>query len=102
MYCLHSPSWWQSHWNKTEIVDVELADSMPDGWQVGSEWQVVVAPKNLVEISAVESDAGNYLGYVGSLSKAARCEAGWDYLQSIPTNYIAQPLLRSGETRTIR
>jgi len=31
MYCLYSASWWRSHWEKMELVNVELADAMPDG-----------------------------------------------------------------------
>ena len=73
MYCLHSSLWWQSHWKKTGIVDVEIADSMPEGWQqLWLQRQAVVAPTNLVEIRAVESDAGNYLGYVRSLVAGGR------------------------------
>lgn len=95
MYCLHSPAWWQSHWRRSGIVDVELADSMPDGWRVWLEWQAVVAPKNLVEIRAVESDAGNYLGYVRVVSRRRHDAKLDDIVASIPSNYIAQPLLRS-------
>jgi Cyclopropane fatty acid synthase and related methyltransferases len=99
MYCLHSASWWQSHWKKTGIVDVELADSMPDGWQIWLEWQAVVAPTNLVEIRAVESDAGNYLGYV-RVAGRRRQDAKLDgIVDSMPANYIAQPHLRSGDSR---
>ena len=29
MYCLHSASWWRSHWEKMGIVDVELATQCP-------------------------------------------------------------------------
>jgi SAM-dependent methyltransferase len=102
MYCLHSPSWWHSHWKKTGIVDIEVADSMSDGWQVWLDWQAVVAPENLVEIRAVESDAGNYLGYVRIAGRRRREAKLDDIIQSITANYIAQPLLRSSETKTPR
>lgn len=102
MNCLHSPAWWHSHWRKTGIVDVDLADSMPDGWKVWLEWQAVVAPENLVEIRAVQADAGNYLGYV-RVAGHRRREAKLDeIIQSIPTNYVKQPFLRPSETSTIR
>jgi hypothetical protein len=74
-----------------------LADSMPDGWQVWLEWQAAVAPTNLVEIRAVESDAGNYLGYV-RVAGRRRQDAKLDgMVDSIHANYIAQPHLRSGD-----
>ena len=31
--CLHSAAWWRRHWERTGFVDVELADTLPDGWQ---------------------------------------------------------------------
>jgi SAM-dependent methyltransferase len=98
MYCLHSHSWWQSHWKKTGIVDVELADSMPDGWQVWLEWQAVVAPKNLVEIRAIESDAGKHVGYVRVVSRRRQDASVDGIIDSVPTNYVPQPLLRSTHT----
>jgi len=58
IYCLHSPSWWQSHLKKTGIVDVEAADSMPDGWQRsgfdGRQWlrRTILSksePSNLIQ-----------------------------------------------------
>jgi len=100
MHCLHSPSWWHSHWTKTGIVDVELADSMPDGWRIWLEWQAVVAPNNLVEIHTVESDAGNYLGYVRLVGRRRQDARLDEIIQSVPTNYIPQPFLRSKETST--
>ncbi len=27
----HSPGWWRHHWTKTGLVDVEVADTFPDG-----------------------------------------------------------------------
>ena len=97
MYCLHSALWWQSHWKKTKIVDVELADSMADGWRLWLQWQAAVAPNNLVEIRAVESDAGNHLGYV-RVAARRRPDAKLDEnVQSFSTTYIRQPLMRSAK-----
>lgn len=45
MYCLHSAPWWRAHWGKAGIVNVDVADSMPDGWRFWLQWQRVVAPK---------------------------------------------------------
>ena len=39
--CLHSAAWWRRHWERTGIVDVELADTLPDGWRLWREWQTV-------------------------------------------------------------
>ena len=94
MSCLHSADWWQRHWARTGIVDVELADSMPDGWQPWLQWQRVVAPENLVEIHAVESDQGSYIGYVRAIGRR-RLDVRLDEpVTAVPTTYIRQPLLR--------
>ncbi|MCA9510156.1 MAG: methyltransferase domain-containing protein [Myxococcales bacterium] len=29
--CFHAPAWWRRHWAKTGLVDVEVADAVPDG-----------------------------------------------------------------------
>ncbi|HTD61769.1 MAG TPA: methyltransferase domain-containing protein [Gemmatimonadaceae bacterium] len=63
-WCLHSAAWWRSHWAKTGIVDVEVADSMPDGWQVWLNWHKSEYPDNAAEIRSLEADRGEYMGYV--------------------------------------
>ena len=45
-------------------MDVELADTMPDGWHFWLDWHRAIAPDNATEIKAVEADEGRYLGYV--------------------------------------
>lgn len=95
MYCLHSAPWWRSHWEKMGIVNVELADSMPEGWQFWLQWQNVVAPENLLEIRAVESDVGRYLGYVRAVGRRRHDAKLDDIIQSASTKYTAQPLFRS-------
>jgi cyclopropane fatty-acyl-phospholipid synthase-like methyltransferase len=97
MCCLHSAAWWRRHWERTGIVDVDLADSLPDGWQIWRDWQVAIAPNNTVEILALEQDQGTYLGYVRLLAHR-RAEARLeDPIVSVPTHYANKPLLRAGE-----
>lgn len=100
MYCLHSAAWWRSHWEKMGIVNVELADNMPDGWKSWLQWQNVVAPDNLAEARAIESDGGAYMGYVRVVARRRQDAKLDEIVQSVPTAYTAQPLLRSGLTRT--
>jgi cyclopropane fatty-acyl-phospholipid synthase-like methyltransferase len=94
MYSLHSAGWWHSHWQKTAIVKVEVADSMPEGWRFWLQWQDVVAPDNLVELRAVEEDAGRYLGYVRAVAKRRQDAKLDEIIQSVPSKYIAQPVFR--------
>ena len=67
---------------------------MTDGWRLWLQWQLAVAPENLVEIRAVEADQGNWLGYmrvVGLRRAEAKLE---EPITSLPAQYIARPLLR--------
>jgi len=77
MYCLHSAPWWRSHREKMGIVNVEPADSMPDGWQFWLQWQNVVAPENLAEIRALESDAGGGTSVTFALSDDGDTMRSW-------------------------
>jgi len=95
MYCLHSASWWRSHWEKTALVNVELADSMPDGWKFWLQWQNVVAPENLTEIRAIERDGGELMGYVRAVARRRKDAKPDDIILSVPTKYTMQPLLQS-------
>jgi len=97
LWSLHSAAWWQRHWERTGIMDVEQADTMPDGWQLWLGWHQAIAPDNEVEIKALEIDSGRYLGYVrlvGRRRAEARLE---DPVTSLPAQYTKKPLLRSEE-----
>jgi hypothetical protein len=75
-------------------MDIELADTMPDGWRLWLNWYRVVAPDNEVEISALEADGGRYLGYV-RLVGCRRVEAKLeDPIVSLPAHYTKKSLLR--------
>jgi cyclopropane fatty-acyl-phospholipid synthase-like methyltransferase len=92
--CLHSAAWWRNHWERTGIVQVDVADTLAEGWQFWRDWQLVVAPDNAVEITAVEEDRGRYLGYVRVVGRR-RPEARLDEpIVSVPTKYTKAPLLR--------
>jgi hypothetical protein len=95
LWSLHSPVWWRRHWERTGIVDIELADTLPDGWQRWLDWHRVVAPDNEAEIKALEADRGNYLGYVRLVGRRnARAELQ-DHVVSLPAHYTKAPLRRS-------
>ena len=96
LWCLHSAPWWRRHWERSGIMAVELADTMPEGWQAWLEWQRTICPDNHTEIKAVEADRGTYLGYVRLVSRR-RVEAHLEEpMVSIPAQYTKKPLLRSG------
>jgi SAM-dependent methyltransferase len=96
MSCLHSAAWWRRHWERTGILDIdmELTDSMPEGWRLWLQWQLIIAPENLVEIRAVEADQGNWLGYVRAIGRRRPNAKLDEPVTTLPTMYVPQPLLR--------
>jgi SAM-dependent methyltransferase len=97
LWCLHSAAWWRRHWERTGIVEVDSADTMPDGWQRWLDWHRVVAPDNAVEIRAIEADGGRYVGYVRVAGRRNGQAKLADHIVSLPAQYTKKPLLRSGE-----
>ncbi len=99
LWCLHSADWWRRHWERPGILDVQVADTMPDGWQVWLDWHKTGFPDNRTEIQALEADAGRYLGYVRVVGRRREQvklqEYCWpDPLRSLPVEYAKKPLLR--------
>jgi|SRR5262249_9971422 len=97
LWCLHSAEWWRRHWERTGILQVELADTLPDGWQFWLAWHRVVAPNNATEIAAVEADRGSYLGYVRAVGRLIAGVQLEEPILSVPAQYAKKPLLRTRE-----
>jgi ubiquinone/menaquinone biosynthesis C-methylase UbiE len=97
LWCLHSAAWWRRHWERTGIMKVELADTMPDGWQVWLDWHRATAPDNAAEIQALEADRGSYLGYVRVVGRRQEQISLAEPIVSLPAQYVKKPLLRGEE-----
>jgi cyclopropane fatty-acyl-phospholipid synthase-like methyltransferase len=85
MACLHSSHWWHKQWQRSGLIDVKIADDMPNGWKHWLQWQQTICPENRVELEAVAADQGRSLGYircVGSLRPNASFEQP---IPSVPT-----------------
>ncbi|MEJ7828196.1 MAG: class I SAM-dependent methyltransferase [Segetibacter sp.] len=95
LWCLHSAAWWQRHWERTGFVEVELADTMPDGWRFWLAWHQAIVPDNNVEIKAIETDSGHNLGYVRVVGRKRFGMEAEEPILSIPTQYSKKPLLRN-------
>ena len=67
-FSFHTAAWWRCHWEQTELVEIEAADTQPDGWR---HWLAFEQAKKAAgtnrhddEILALEADQGRYLGFV--------------------------------------
>lgn len=96
MWCLHSAAWWRRHWERTGIVEVEVADTMADGWQVWLDWHRACYPDNVVEIQALEADRGDTMGYTRLVARRRPEAVLEQVLTSVATDYVYRPLLRTG------
>ena len=94
LWCLHSAVWWRRHWERTGILDVELADTLPNGWQFWRDWLRLIAPENVVELRALEADAGAWLGYVRVVGRRRAGAQLTEPVVSVPMQYAKKPLLR--------
>ncbi len=103
-WSFHSAAWWRRHWERTGIVGIEVAETMPDGWKRWVEWQRAVAPDNTAEIQAVEADAGRTLGYIRVMGRRRDGVALEDYCWPdtlktlVPSQYTRKPLLRGNNS----
>jgi cyclopropane fatty-acyl-phospholipid synthase-like methyltransferase len=97
LWCLHSAPWWRRHWERTGILEIEVADTLPDGWQRWRDWLNVVAPDNATEIQTLEADRGRYLGYVRLVARRRLGPPLDEPIVSVPTTYTKKPLLRNVE-----
>jgi hypothetical protein len=93
-WCLHSPAWWRRHWEKTGLIEVELADALPEGWQRWLQWQRVICPENAVELTAIEADQGRNVGYARAIGRRRALEVCDITDHVIPANYVKAPLRR--------
>jgi SAM-dependent methyltransferase len=94
VWCLHSAPWWRRHWERTGILSIEMADTMPDGWQRWLDWHRVVAPDNAAEIAALEADRGRYMGYVRVVGRRRPEVQLGEHTVSVASEYVKAPLLR--------
>ncbi|HEX2035317.1 MAG TPA: methyltransferase domain-containing protein [Chloroflexota bacterium] len=64
----HSPDWWRTHWAKSGLVDVTVADWLPEGWKLWQMWNEVCDEQAGRETPGEEAemlrvDAGRTLGF---------------------------------------
>ena len=74
-------------------MDIEVADTMPDGWQRWLDWHRAIAPDNREEIKALETDRGRNLGYVRVVGRRRKDAQLSDPIVSVPVEYKKTPLL---------
>ena len=79
-WSFHSPAWWKGHWEKTGLVEVELADTLPDGWKHWLTWLEVCQeagfPSPPEEMAMLRADAGRTLGFTRLVARRKEGNTG--------------------------
>lgn len=67
-FSFHTREWWERHWEQTGLVNIEVADTLPDGWRHWLKWERVLEAFGRSpfppDSEALAEDRGRYLGFV--------------------------------------
>ncbi len=66
-WSFHTPSWWRRHFARSGCVEVDVADTMPDGWDAWLRFCRAQREAGIRETDSeetLETDGGQYLGFV--------------------------------------
>ena len=75
-------------------MDIQVADTLAEGWQLWRDWHKTLFPDNVTEIAALEADRGQTLGYVRVVGRRREGTTLEEPIVSIPAQYTKCPLLR--------
>jgi hypothetical protein len=93
-WSLHTATAWRRQWEHTGILDIDVADTMPDGWQLWLTWIETGYPENRLEIDALKADAGRTLGYVRVAGRRNPQARLFEPIVSCPVEYAKKALMR--------
>jgi SAM-dependent methyltransferase len=71
--CFHTAAWWKNLWERSGLVDVEIADVQPDGWKHWLQYEQACEEAGTLmfpsEAEAFEADAGRYLALIRAVAR---------------------------------
>ena len=72
-WSIHTAEWWRHLWERTGLVEIEVAEAMPDGWGLWLQWERAVdaagGKQFPSDIQVLEADGGRYLGFVRMVAR---------------------------------
>ncbi|OGO32744.1 MAG: hypothetical protein A2Z29_08015 [Chloroflexi bacterium RBG_16_56_11] len=72
-WCLHTVDWWRQLWARTGLVDIEVADVLPDGWRHWLQYDKACADAGTLifpsEGEVLEADEGRYLALIRVIAR---------------------------------
>jgi cyclopropane fatty-acyl-phospholipid synthase-like methyltransferase len=72
-FTFHTADWWKRHWGRTGLVDIELCDTQPDGWELWLRWSEACDAAGVSmhgsDTEFLRADGGRYLGFVRMVAR---------------------------------
>lgn len=72
-WSFHTSEWWRHLWARTSVVDVEIAENMPDGWRFWLQWEkstnAVKANRFPSDVEALQADQGKYVALIRMIAR---------------------------------
>lgn len=64
----HTATWWRRLWERSGLMQIEIADTMPDGWRMYLQWKQTLSAAGVNkwphDIDVLKADSGRYIGFV--------------------------------------
>ena len=100
LWCLHSAAWWRRHWERTGIVDIEVADTLADGWRLLAGLAQGDRAGQRGRDPGARGGSGPHLGYVRVVGRRRPGIDLGEHVTSVAAKYVPAPLLRETEGAT--
>ena len=72
-WSFHTADWWRNLWDRSALVDVELADTLPDGCNLWLRFERAIDAAGTNRFpshaEALQADGGRYLGFVRMVAR---------------------------------
>jgi SAM-dependent methyltransferase len=72
-WCFHTAAWWRQLWARTALIEVKIADVMPDGWRHWLQYEKACRETGTLlfpsEEETLEADAGRYLALIRMIGR---------------------------------
>ena len=72
-WSFHTAAWWRHLWQRTGLVDVEVAEAMDGGWALWLQWaraiDVAKANRFPSDVETFEADGGRYLALLRMIAR---------------------------------
>ena len=74
---MNSVDWWRRHWERYPELDVEMAEPLPEGWELWVHWHEFLEASGRAnrpeesadELRQLRADGGRYLGFVRMVAR---------------------------------